>query len=255
MDVRTGLIVSAVPFLLWAGCAPHNTRDLELSYLSAVVPEDCLDISHLDVAGIEHVQIQEQAGRRYLGLMVSGNQARVHGGVRAEVSVDYPFQPGDTVEYSWQMMIPAEFVTDAPQNRWWLIGQWHDQPDPSQGETWDNFESRSPPVLIALGELHGQLGLGVSCGPTTNSQPQRTWGPVALERGSWHTLRVRIHWSQQDDGRIDLFLDEGTDPVVSDRGPNLNNAYQHYFKFGMYRHPEISSTNWIYVDELHIQRL
>lgn len=36
--------------------------------------------------------------------------------------------------------------------------------------------------------------------------------------------------------------------------PNLHNAYQHYLKLGMYRHPDIKTDNWIYLDDLTITK-
>ncbi|WP_422923791.1 hypothetical protein [Singulisphaera sp. PoT] len=30
----------------------------------------------------------------------------------------------------------------------------------------------------------------------------------------------------------------------------MNSGYQHYWKLGQYRHPDIATNNWIYVDAL-----
>lgn len=34
----------------------------------------------------------------------------------------------------------------------------------------------------------------------------------------------------------------------------MNNDFEHYLKLGMYRHPDIATNNWIYVDELEISK-
>jgi len=109
--------------------------------------------------------------------------------------VNFPFHEGDAVRYAvWRSMVPKGFASDAPKNRWWIIGQWHDQPNPARSETWEGFPSRSPPVLLALGELEGKLGIAVAYGP---DQSQKH-GPVSLEPGRWaQSSAVNIHWSDQ----------------------------------------------------------
>jgi len=34
----------------------------------------------------------------------------------------------------------------------------------------------------------------------------------------------------------------------------MHNDFQHFLKLGMYRHPEIETDNWIYVDDLQITK-
>jgi hypothetical protein len=46
------------------------------------------------------------------------------------------------------MRLPEDFNADDLGNRWWVMGQWHDQPDRTQGETWPDFPGRSPPVAF-----------------------------------------------------------------------------------------------------------
>jgi hypothetical protein len=89
-------------------------------------------------------------------------------------------------------------VSDAPQSRWWIIGQWHDQPDHARGERCDGFPSGNLPVLLGLGEFQGKLGSGIGI----------AYGPVFIEPGKWHSIAVEIRWSQKADGKATFFLDE-----------------------------------------------
>lgn len=234
------------------GCNKAGSRDDELVYLRTVVPDSLLEYAHLEIGSAKGVAITGDGQSKHLGLHLFPGQRKVHGGIRAEISVDYPFQQGETVRYSWRFLLPNDFISDAPKNRWWVIGQWHDQPNKKQGETWKNFHSHSPPVLLGLGELDGKLAMSLSYGPTNVKHKQRVVGPIFLERGKWHTITFVIRWSQGADGKALVFLDDLSSPVITAEGPNMNNDYQHYLKLGMYRHPDIATDNWIYVDDLEI---
>ncbi len=237
------------------GCAENgstNSTEVEAEYLRAVMPDSLLKTSHLDIASIENVAVLGTGEAQHLGLRVSPGQRKVHEGMRAEVSVDYPFHQRDVIRYSWRFLLPKDFAVDVPMNRWWVIGQWHDQPDVTKGETWDDFESRSPPVLIGLGQMNGKLAISLNYGQTTGKEKQQAVGPVFLERGKWHHITTVVRWSPKADGAVQVFLDGESKSIMSATGPNMNNDYQHFLKIGMYRHPGISTDNWIYLDDLEI---
>lgn len=71
-----------------------------------------------------------------VGFRLTDKTLPVYGGIRTEVAVDFPYSEGESVRYSWEMMFPEEFAGDSPLNRWWLLAQWHDQPDRRIGEKW-----------------------------------------------------------------------------------------------------------------------
>lgn len=230
--------------------ADPQAREKELSYLRVLIPEDLLEHAHVEVPGIENIAVLGEGTDRHLGLHILPGQPKRGGGVRAEVSVDVPHEEGDTLRYEWSFRVPEDFQSDAPRNRWCLIGQWHDQPDTRRGETWEGFPSHSPPVLIGLGEVNGRLGIGIEYGPT---QAQK-YGPIFIERGQWHRVAMVIRWSQKADGQATLFFDDMTRPVKTFEGPNMHNGFQHFFKFGMYRHPEIATDNWIHLKDFKVTK-
>jgi hypothetical protein len=250
-------IILLIPLLvaILCGCTKAGSREDELVYLRTVMPDSLLEYAHLDVGSAKSVAIIGEGTRQHLGLRVFPGQEKVHGGIRAEISVGFPFQQGDTVRYSWRFMLPDNFVSDAPKNRWWIIGQWHDQPNKRLGETWKNFRSSSPPVLLGLGELEGKPAVSLSYGPTTGNLKSQVVGPIFLERGKWHTITFIIRWSQGPAGKVLAFLDDLSTPAMIAEGPNMNNDYEHYLKLGMYRHPDIAIDNWIYVDDLEITKI
>ncbi|MBL8991946.1 MAG: polysaccharide lyase [Spirochaetia bacterium] len=217
--------------------------------MRVVLPPELLPYSHLDAAGPENVKIISTGSTVYLGFHLLPGQPKHNGCIRSEISIDYPCKFGDTIRYAWKWMAPKGFISDAPENRWWVVAQWHDQPDKSRGETWDGFPSRSPPVLFGIGEISNRLALGFEYGPKERTKK----GPLWVEPGKWHSFAVEIRWSRKADGRVAVYLDDFSKPVFSAEGPNMNNEYQHYFKIGMYRNPAIQTDNWVYVDDIRIE--
>lgn len=233
----------------------QGSREEELQYLRVVLPDEHLGYANLEVSSREAVIVGQEGADRYLGLRVFPGQTRKNNGVRAEISVDYPFVPGERVRYSWRFRVPDDFVTDAPANRWWVIGQWHDQPDQRLGESWDSFPSRSPPIVLGVGELDGRVAISLGYGPTTGPARQQELGPLWIERGKWHVLAVEIYWSNDADGHAELYLDNASEPSLAAQGPNMNNAYQHFWKVGQYRHPDIRTDNQLDIADLRIRKI
>ena len=76
---------------------------------------------------------------------------------------------------------------------------------------------------------------------------------IEIHRGVWHKVCVVIRWSQGEDGSATVSLDDAEKPVAEAHGPNMHNAYQHYFKVGMYQHREILSDNWLHIGDVRIR--
>jgi hypothetical protein len=243
---RALLLLTVLLASFCSTAADPRDRESELNYLRCVMPESLLEFAHVEVPAIENIAILGEGAEQHLGLRLLPGQKILHGGIRAEVSVNYPYQPGDTVRYAWRFMVPKGFQSDAPKNRWWIIGQWHDQPNKDRGESRDGFPSRSPPVLVSIGELEGRLALVIAYGP---KQSQKR-GPLFIEPGNCHRLTAEIHWSQQAEGKATFYLDAPDKPAVVTEGPNMHNDYPHCLKLGMYRHPEIKTDNCIFLDDL-----
>jgi hypothetical protein len=233
-----------------ASTDPVGSRALEVSYLNSVVPSDLMGYSHLEVAAAADLQSMSDGSGPFLGLRTYQVQPLVNSGVRAEVSVDYPFVQGQTVRYSWRFGITPDFVSDSPNNRWWLFGDWHDQPDPSLGQTWATYVAHSPSVGLGYGQIDGQDYLSLLYGAPN---PATVAGLIPFSRGVWHTLVAEITWSQGADGHIALYLDGSATPVQQASGANMYNNYQHYMKLGTYRDPDIVGDTWVYVRDVKIE--
>jgi len=183
-----------------------------------------------------------------VAFILDAQTKKIHNGIRSEMSVNFPFNESDEVTYTFDVKLPQDFQSDTPKNRWWIIAQWHDQPDPRLYESWDNFPKRSPPVSIYVEERNGVVGFGVE----VLDQHQKSWFPFPL--GNWLTLKTTIHWSTQQDGLVDFSVVDHPEFNQIFTGINMHNAYQHYFKMGQYRHSEIKQLNQVYFRNLNISR-
>jgi hypothetical protein len=232
-------------------CSHADLRELELSYLRSAVAPDLLQYASIEIPAIENIRQGTDPLGKHLELRTYRGQALKNGGVRAEISIDYPFKEGDTVRYNWRMMLPVNFVSDAPANRWWLVAQWHDQPDRTRGETWSGYPAHSPSVGLGYGQLAGQDTLSLLYGapePGPN-------GLIPISRGAWHAISVEITWSTGASGKVQVFVDGGKSPVREASGANMYNTFHHYMKLGMYRQPDIRGDTWIYIGGISIQRV
>ena len=188
-----------------------------------------------------------------VSISVFGGQPKLNKGVRAEVAVDYPFEEGETVSYGWGIRIPSGFAHDeAGGNRWWVMGQWHDQPNPNRGETWDDIPSRSPPVAYYFGELDGEYGLILHYG-TGEGDSVGVDHLIPLPADTWVRLETRVTWSQSEAGRVQVFVDDEAAPRIDVSAANMHNDYQHYLKLGQYRHPDINTDNSVHFRNLRIE--
>lgn len=184
-----------------------------------------------------------------IGFRLDKNSKKAYNGMRSEVAINFPFRQGDTVRYSWEMKFPAEFESDTPLNRWWLVAQWHDQPDKRLNQSWADVVPGPPPVSLYLDERDGVLGLGIRSG----GENKRSW--AELPRGEWLKMSVTIHWSRERDGEVALAVAGHPEFSSLVKGPNMRNDYQHYLKFGQYRHPGITSSGEVTFRRVSITKL
>lgn len=251
-SIRSTAITAFLVALAW-GVHPADLAQApaERDYLAAVLPPDLIRYGGVEVPSQENIRILSDAAGRYLEFRLVPGQAKKNNGIRAEISVNFPYQVGDVVRYRWKMRLPEEFQADDPQNRWWVMGQWHDQPDQNLGETWSGFPGRSPPVSFNYGRREGKDFLSLLVG----SPRMKSAGLIPVTRGRWHSIEVVIKWSQGSDGRVAVWVDGSKERIVRATGPNMHNGYHHYLKLGMYRHPEIATENRLGIRDVSIEKL
>lgn len=182
----------------------------------------------------------------------------VHNGNRAELTWDNNDRPGSEGWYSWSFLIPSDYL-DAEENSdlWQIMGQWHDQPDRNQGETWADFPKRNPPLAFVYGLQEGVPSLRLLRATYPKGDERRIIATAPIDKGRWIDVVFHIGWSQQEDGFVEAWLDGQplTLPGEDDHkvfGVNMWNAAPHYLKIGLYRNHEITTTNSVYFDEVRM---
>ncbi|MEQ1570725.1 MAG: hypothetical protein ABMA64_34165 [Myxococcota bacterium] len=112
--------------------------------------DDTLGGLDAEAASPDHLGTVARDAGRALFLEVTCGQDEVSGGMRAEVSFDPLRRAGEELWVAWDQFVPAEFAFPAsyPEGEpWMLMGQFHDQPDPLAGQTWDD---------VALNDVEGK---------------------------------------------------------------------------------------------------
>lgn len=233
----TGLIT--LSFTCCAQPNPVDDKEFTAQLAKSLSAEHLYKYMFLEAVANETVTYTEHS----ITFKISPNQARLHSGIRSELSIDYPYQLGQTVSYSFEMKVPDDFQNDK-KNRWSLFAQWHDQPNPERGETWQNFPGNSPPVSLFTESQQGVFGIGIDYGGV-----HREWVP--LSKGQWHRFQFRFLWSNKQDGKLTVALNDETRFLFT--GANMLNDFQHYLKIGLYRHSKIPTRNQISFKALDIK--
>jgi hypothetical protein len=241
--------IALLTLIALAGCnpvAPPTPTVSEETYLRAVMAEDLFPYANIDAPTIDNIALPADGG---MEVRLFPGQPLLHNGIRTQIGLDFPFQEGDTVRYEWQLRFPVDFQPD-PENRWWIITEWHDQPDTSKGESWETHPVRSAIIMFTLAELEGQPILGVHYG---SGQP--LIGTIPITPAEWMAFSAVIHWSQGADGSMQVYLGDETEPLYTATGTNMYNAVQHYFLVGLYRHREIDVESRLQVRGIRISKI
>lgn len=234
----------------------EGLRELEVSYLRAgIVSDEIIPYALIEVPEIRNIGTWSDSSGTYIISSLFPDQPLKSWGIRSEISIDYPYIPWDTIEYSWKFFMPEDFVSDTPLNRWWVLADWHDQPDRTKNQTWDDYPGNSAPIIIGYGNKDNTDMLSLSTWIANTEKGIEPRWLIPFEKGKWNSMRLVIHWSEGEDGIVELYFNDSNNPTIQTKGPNMLNSFQHYFKVGQYRHPEISTENHIFLRDISIKKL
>ncbi len=166
---------------------------------------------------------------------------------RSEIQIFKVAPAQKEVYYGWSVKIPLDYIESSD---WQVIGQFHDQPDVENGETWDNYPANSPPVSLTY--KNGKVGLTVNIPYGKGSE---VISERSITKGQWTDVILRIYWSTNANGYIEAWINDV--PMTDNTGTitryifrNLYNNSGNYLKIGLYRSNEIKSKNVVYFDEI-----
>lgn len=239
--------------LFWNWPTPPSDPALKEKYLRAAVAEELMTYGEIEVPSLRFIRIEtDETGKQSLALRAS-HEEKLKGRSRSEISVDFPFSVGDHLRYTWDFKMDAdlafEYESENKSNKWWVIAQWHDQPNVTLGETWDDFPSHSPAILFSFGKLEGKEMIGFAYG----ASELRDIATAPFKRGAWHQFELDVVWSQGADGKAVASLDG--EVFARAEGQNMFNGFQHYFKAGSYRYAGIKGDGWVHIRNVKIEKL
>lgn len=170
---------------------------------------------------------------------------KIYNGYRSEVTVNYPYKIGDTVEYKFEIKMPSNFTAGKDKRKWIILAQWHDQPNKALGETWNKFPARSPPVSLQAREDNGKLLLFID-------YPGNKSFFFSIPYDEWVSMSFLFNWSPANLGS--LKFQTGNIGYIFD-GKNMWNNYHHYLKFGIYRSPTVTHDLNLFFRKISINTL
>lgn len=209
------------------------------------IDQTLIPILNLEIPNCSNIQLTHN----YAKFILNEKNDKLYNGIRSEIAFDYPFTENDTIEYRWSVMIPSEGAPGDETNQWWLIAQWHDQPDPRLSETWATFKAQPPPVAIYVEKRGGAVGIGIA------GILGRKISWAAAPTDVWLDLRAIIYWSTSSNGYVSFSVDDYPTLSFVSVGHNMLNSYQHYFKIGQYRAPTINKYSVVHVKNVRIRKL
>lgn len=166
---------------------------------------------------------------------------------RSEIQIFKVAPAQKKIYYGWSVKIPVDYVESSD---WQVIGQFHDQPDYENGETWDNYPANSPPVSMTY--KNGKIGLTVNI---PYGEGAEIISERSITKGEWNDIILYIYWSTTSDGFIEAWINDI--PMTDNTGEitryyfrNLYNNAGNYFKIGLYRSNDIKTKNTVYFDEI-----
>jgi hypothetical protein len=242
--LRVVVILCLLPagFVNAQGCAQVDKHKLA----SAMgIDQELVPWLNLEIPACGNIHV----GVGYAGFVLDEQNDKLHDGIRSEIAIDYPFVEGDTIEYRWSILVPSAAAPGGDASQWWLIAQWHDQPDFRLGETWAMLKAQPPPVAVFVENRNGATGIGLYGLPGKRI----SWAPVPTD--VWLDLSVVVHWRTTGDGSVHFSVDGHPEFDVTTTGRNMLNGYRHYFKVGQYRAPTIRQYSVLYVRNVRFRKL
>ncbi|MEM8811977.1 MAG: heparin lyase I family protein [Pseudomonadota bacterium] len=178
---------------------------------------------------------------RAVRFQIDPQDAKISGGIRAELRDLYEAVNGEEVWYRLSTMLPPDFPVDADHRL--VLAQWHER-------KMDSEQPLRPPLSHRLWNGRFVVTLWnqpiVDARDTIEGDGEIIYDDPDLERGVFHEFVYKIIWSDGNDGEIVAW--KRTCPLERsecDASPwreviryngatGYTNVYGYYFKFGLY---------------------
>ncbi len=168
-----------------------------------------------------------------------------HSGNRTEMAYCNWDPYGEEVYYGWSCMLGAGYTDNG---KWQIIGQWHDQPDFYNNESWSSFPRNSPPLSIHY--VSNRVFINVLYSGIMEKTMRENG--VAVSCGQWFDVVVHVKWSMYSDGFVEAWVNGTNMYFERIYCKTVVNRVGNYLKIGLYRDENALGTNTVYFDEIKI---
>lgn len=232
-----------------AYAAPTVTPVTEQSVLANAVTPETLPYARFD-ASTDSIQIGKDAYGKHMSLQVGYGQKIKNSGVNSEIVIDYPYVEGDTVKYSWRMMIPV-FMPSDPENRWWLTARWTPQANLKMGEKPETYNVLNPAIMITykMPESRDTFALGYGVPDTILTDA------FSVTRNEWVKVDLIVTWSTTSNGKATMYINNSKISATEVRGRNMYNKYYNLFRIGLFRSPKIQGVASILYGDISVEHV
>ncbi len=157
----------------------------------------------------------------------------VSGSIRSELSTPYPSSASPERWYYFSVYIPEDWEFDAQPE---VFAQWHNVLDKDLGEGQEGVGG--PPLTMYIeGDQIRIVNRWDPSPVTTLNSPTRQSENIWIgeyEKGAWSDWVVRVDWSYQSDGILQIWRNE--ELIINKSGANtFNDQIAPYMKIGIYK--------------------
>lgn len=173
---------------------------------------------------------------------------------RAEINLVNSEGLNAEVWYAWSILVPESYYDDYSNQRFQIMGQFHDMPDFGKGQSWMNFPAHPPMISVQYGYDKVGSGFGLFYGLENH---RKCIAKQHIKKGVWHDIVLHVFWSQESIGFVEAWLDGKPWTPFNGRdyryyGANMYNTVPPMLKLGIYRDFGFTTANSVFYDELRI---
>lgn len=252
-DIRTTLLLLTLELVLAPIAKAYDANCVFVEHFSSLPLSAVWSANMKDETRLEVVPEPVRLGPSAAKLTVHPQDISAKRN-RAEINLVHGAGLNSELWYAWSILVPKNYYDDYLNQRFQIMGQFHDMPEFAKGESWRNFPAHPPMISIQYGYDGAGSGFGLFYG--LNSKRARI-AKRYIQKGIWHDVTFHVRWSQAKDGFVEAWLDGKPWTPFNGRdykfyGANMYNAAPPMLKLGIYRDFGFSTTNSVFYDELRI---
>lgn len=181
-----------------------------------------------------------------LGLRINENRKNRANGHCIEAIIDYPYQKGDWVLYSFQLSIP-EVSPPFPSDKFYYVCSFEQTPEGDE-QNIDEFMNLKSPLGLKIGSLFNKDYLSISyLGIPDNNCPV-----IPIKRGEFFNITFSVKWSDNSDGKARIIVEND---YFDFEGKNMYNKMHNKLRLGHFRDTSIQTENDLYFKDFGIMKI